>query len=50
MEPNQAVLEIKIDYIKMGINGKLKLVCTHKKCHGDNLNQIRLYRLIDLLL
>ena len=30
MEPKQAVLESKIDYVKMGINGKLELVCAHK--------------------
>ena len=30
MEPMQAVLESKIDYVKMGINGKLELVCAHK--------------------
>jgi hypothetical protein len=27
---NQAVLESNIDYVKMGINGKLELVCAHK--------------------
>ena len=30
MEPKQAVLESKIDYVKMEINGKLELVCAHK--------------------
>jgi hypothetical protein len=30
MEPKQAVLESKMDYAKMGINGKLELVCAHK--------------------
>jgi hypothetical protein len=30
MEPKQAVLESKIDYVKMGINGKSELVCAHK--------------------
>jgi hypothetical protein len=30
LEPKQAVLESKIDYVKMGINGKLELVCAHK--------------------
>ena len=30
MEPKQAVLESNIDYVKMGINGKLELVCAHK--------------------
>ena len=30
MEPKQAVLESKIGYVKMGINGKLELVCAHK--------------------
>jgi hypothetical protein len=30
MEPKQAVLESKIDYVQMGINGKLELVCAHK--------------------
>jgi hypothetical protein len=29
MEPKQAVLESKIDYVKMGINGKLELLCAH---------------------
>jgi hypothetical protein len=29
MEPKQAVLESKIDYVKMGIIGKLELVCAH---------------------
>jgi hypothetical protein len=27
MEPKQAVLESKIDYVKIGINGTLELVC-----------------------
>jgi hypothetical protein len=27
MEPKQAVLESKIDYVKIEINGKLELVC-----------------------
>ena len=30
MEPKQAVLESKIDYVKIEINGKLELVCAHK--------------------
>ena len=30
MEPKQAVLESKIDYVKIGINGTLELVCAHK--------------------
>jgi hypothetical protein len=30
MEPKQAVLESNIDYVKMGINGKLELVCANK--------------------
>ena len=30
MEPKQVVLESKIDYVKMGINGKSELVCSHK--------------------
>jgi hypothetical protein len=30
MEPKQAVLESNIDYVKIGINGKLELVCAHK--------------------
>jgi hypothetical protein len=30
MEPKQAVLESKIDYVKMGINGKLELLCAHQ--------------------
>ena len=30
MEPKQPVLESTIDYVKIGINGKLKLVCAHK--------------------
>ena len=30
MEPKQPVLESTIDYIKIGINGKLELVCAHK--------------------
>jgi hypothetical protein len=30
MEPKQAVLESKIEYVKMGINGKLELVCAHE--------------------
>jgi hypothetical protein len=31
MEPKEAVLESKIDYVKMGINGKLELVCEFAK-------------------
>jgi hypothetical protein len=30
MEPTQAGLESTIDYVKIGINGKLELVCAHK--------------------
>ena len=30
MEPKQAVLESKFEYFKMGINGKVELVCAHK--------------------
>jgi hypothetical protein len=30
MEPKQAVLESKIDYVKIGINGTLEVVCAHK--------------------
>ena len=30
MEPKEAVLESKIDYVQMGINGKLELVCAYK--------------------
>ena len=30
MEPKQPVLESTIDYVKIGINGKLELVCAHK--------------------
>ena len=30
MEPKHAVLESTIDYVKIGINGKLELVCAHK--------------------
>jgi hypothetical protein len=30
MEPKQAVLESKIDYVKMGINGKLELLSAHQ--------------------
>ena len=30
MEPKQADLESKIDYVKIEINGKLQLVCAHK--------------------
>lgn len=30
MEPKQAVLERKIDYLKIGINDKLELLCAHK--------------------
>jgi hypothetical protein len=30
MEPKQPVLESNIDYVKIGINGKLELVCAHK--------------------
>ena len=37
MEPNQAVLESKIDHVKMGINGKLDLVCAHKYGYCEQL-------------
>jgi hypothetical protein len=30
MEPKQPVLESKIDYVKIGIHGKLELVCAHR--------------------
>ena len=30
MEPMQAVLESKIDYVTIGINGTLEVVCAHK--------------------
>jgi hypothetical protein len=30
MEPKQPVIESTIDYVKIGINGKLELVCAHK--------------------
>lgn len=30
MEPKQPVLESTIDYVKIGINGKLELICAHK--------------------
>jgi hypothetical protein len=29
MEPNQPILERTIDYVKIGLNGKLDLVCAH---------------------
>ena len=40
MEPNQAVLESKIDYVKMGINGKLELVCAHKYGYYEVMTQL----------
>ena len=30
MEPKQAVLESTLDYVKIGIDSKLELVCAHK--------------------
>ena len=30
MEPKQPVLASTIDYVKIGINDKLELVCAHK--------------------
>jgi hypothetical protein len=30
MEPKQADLENKIDYVKIEINGKLELICAHR--------------------
>jgi hypothetical protein len=57
MEPKKAVLERKIDYVKIGINGKLELVCAHKygyyervmtqlgtRRHFNYLDPIMLYR------
>ena len=37
MEPKQAVLESTIDYVKMGINGKLELVCANKYGHYEQV-------------
>jgi hypothetical protein len=45
MEPKQAVLESKIDYVKMEINGKLELVCAHKYGYYEQLITNQFYSL-----
>ena len=41
MQPKLAVLEGKIDYVKIRINGKLELVCAHKYgCYEQVMTQL----------
>jgi hypothetical protein len=43
MEPKQPVLKSTIDYVKIGINGKLELMTNSESIRSENIYKVRIH-------